>query len=299
MQMNVARTLDGLVARIERASWLDRVADRVAPIVRPVVRADAVRDVASGSVIGHPLHPVLVAVPIGSWSAATYLDLLGGAKGRVAARKLIGLGNLVALPTAASGQSDWLDTSGAERRVGLVHWALNATTVAAFGGSWLARRRGRVGKGVALSLLGTATMGVSGWLGGHLAYALGVGVDTTAFQQAPQEWTDVAEESTVVAAPQLVDAGGVPVLLLRHRGRIVALADRCTHRGGPLHEGEVTEDCVRCPWHGSVFSLADGSVVHGPATRPQPVFEVQVVAGRVQVRRGEEPRALRTRPVGV
>ena len=105
----------------------------------------------------------------------------------------------------------------------------------------------------ALSLAGYAVAGLGGWLGGHLAYALGVGVDTTAFQHLPPEWTDVAGESDVPSRGGLpVDAAGVPVLLARDDGgAIVALADRCTHRGGPLHEGEFTDGCINCPWHGS------------------------------------------------
>jgi nitrite reductase/ring-hydroxylating ferredoxin subunit len=131
-----------------------------------------------------------------------------------------------------------------------------------------------------------------------MAYALGVGVDTTAFQGAPEEWTDVAAESEVTTAPKVVSAGGVPVLLMRSGTSITAMYDRCTHRGGPLHEGSVEDGCITCPWHGSQFRLADGAVAKGPATRPQPTFEVRVSDGRVQVRRAEEPRSLRLNPVG-
>jgi nitrite reductase/ring-hydroxylating ferredoxin subunit/uncharacterized membrane protein len=296
--MDLPKKLDELVGRIEHASSLDRAANAVAKVVGPALRPTAVRDVASGAAIGHPLHPVLVAGPIGSWLAASYLDLFGRAASRHAARKLVGLGTVLAVPTAATGLRDWLDTSGAERRVGVVHAAFNVTAVSAYAASWLARGRGRSVKGIALSLLGLGTVVVSGWLGGHLAYALGVGVDTTAFQQLPQDWTDVGGESAVGASPRLVYAAGVPVLLVRHDGRIVALVDRCSHRGGPLHEGELVDGCVKCPWHGSVFALADGSVVHGPATRPEPTFEVRVVSGQVQVRRVAEVRSLRTAPIG-
>ncbi|MEP7178500.1 MAG: Rieske (2Fe-2S) protein, partial [Pseudonocardiales bacterium] len=164
--------------------------------------------------------------------------------------------------------------------------------------SWLVRRRGHHLRGVGLSLAGAAVLGGAAWLGGHLAYALGVGVDTTAFQQFPDEWTDVAAESAVPAEQAIEgDADGVRVFLTRYDGRIVALSDRCTHRGGPLHEGSVANGCVNCPWHDSAFALADGAVVRGPATRPQPVAEVRVVDGRVQVRRSSA-RTLRTNPTG-
>jgi nitrite reductase/ring-hydroxylating ferredoxin subunit len=116
----------------------------------------------------------------------------------------------------------------------------------------------------------------------------------------PQDWTDVAAETDVAAGKLIrVDAGGVPVVLMRRGEQVVALADRCTHRGGPLHEGSLEDGTISCPLHGSRFCVDDGAVVEGPATRPAPVFETRVTAGRVAVRRNQEPRPLRTDPVGV
>jgi nitrite reductase/ring-hydroxylating ferredoxin subunit/uncharacterized membrane protein len=293
---SVAQSLDQLADRLERSTALDRLADFVAKTVDRVLPQGTTRDVASGVPLGHPLHPLLVALPIGSWSAASWLDITGG--DRAASRRLVALGIVSALPAAATGANDWLTTVGGERRVGLVHALLNHVSLVLYGASWLARCRGHHAKGVLLALAGLTVTSGAGWLGGHLAYALGVGVDTTAFQHLPQEWTDVAAESEVPTDHvTLADADGVPVLLTVHNGSIAALADRCTHRGGPLHEGELTDGCITCPWHGSRFAL-DGSVRRGPASRPQPRLEARVVAGRVQVRRATEPRTLRTNPVG-
>lgn len=293
---SLAKALDSVVDRVERATALDRPADVAADAVSRSLPDGRVRDIASGTPAGHPLHPVLVTVPIGSWAAATVLDLTGG--DAAAARRLVGLGVLSAAPTAVTGANDWLSTAGAERRVGLVHAALNYTGLALYSASWLARRRGRRVRGAMLSLAGLSVVGASGWLGGHLSYALGVGVDTTAFQHFPTDWTDAAAEADVPTGSAIrADVEGVPVLLTRHAGAVVALADRCTHRGGPLHEGAVADGCVTCPWHGSTFALRDGSVRSGPASRPQPTLEVRVVDGRVQVRH-DDPRGLRTRPVG-
>lgn len=94
-----------------------------------------------------------------------------------------------------------------------------------------------------------------------------------------------------------VDAGGVAVLLVRESGEIRALSDRCTHRGGPLHEGNIEGGCVVCPWHGSRFRLTDGQVDRGPATRPQRMFDVRTVGDRVEIRPGEDPGSLRNEPV--
>ena len=83
--------------------------------------------------------------------------------------------------------------------------------------------------------------------------------------------------------------GYLTLTLLRLGGDVLALADQCAHLGGPLHQGSLTDDgngpCVTCPWHGSTFRLADGTVVHGPATARQPAFDTRVVeGGMVQVR---------------
>jgi len=87
------------------------------------------------------------------------------------------------------------------------------------------------------------------------------------------------------------------VLTRRGDGKIVVLADRCTHRGGPLRQGTLEDGCIVCPWHGSHFAL-DGSVVAGPATRPAAAYEVMVAESQVMIRRADEPRTLRKNPVG-
>ena len=282
---------------IENATALDRPANALADAVGKVLKPGPVKDALSGTPLGHPAHPALIAVPIGSWLSASWLDLAGGQGSRDAARKLVALGVLSAVPTALTGASDWSDTSGAERRAGFVHALANSTGLALYVASWRARRRGKFTKGAGLALAGAGVVGFSGWLGGHLAYALGVGVDTTAFTGAPTEWTDVAAETDLVEGrPVGITMGEVPILLLRQHDRVYALNDRCTHRGGPLHEGAVVGDCIECPWHGSRFRLDSGEIERGPATQSQQSFEVRVDAGRVFVRRTEQ-RSLRTSPV--
>ena len=178
-----------------------------------------------------------------------------------------------------------------------MHALGNYAALGIYGLSYLARRRGQQTRGKALALAGAGLLAATGYLGGHLSYAYGVGVDTTAFQGAPEDWTDAAAESDVTEGKaMLVDVGGVPVLLSRVTDRVVAIFDRCTHRGGPLHEGRIDGDCVECPWHGSKFRLVDGEVLQGPAQLPQPRLEVKISSGRVLLRR-TEARALRSNPV--
>lgn len=290
------KLLDGLAARIERAKGLDVVANPVAEAADKVLSPKWLTNLLSGTPIGHPVHPLLVTVPIGAWTSSLFFDITGQEE---AADALVGLGVLSAVPTAVAGYSDWRHTDGAERRVGLVHAISNNVATSAYAASWFARRAGRRKLGVVLSLVGVTAVSAGGWLGGHLSYAMGVGVDTTAFQHGETDWTYLAEEAEIQPGGlSTADFAGVPVLLTRTGDGIVALADRCTHRGAPLHEGELANGCVVCPWHGSAFAL-DGSVVEGPATRPQTAYEVRVTDGQVFARRSEEPRSLRTNPVGV
>lgn len=281
-----------LVERLEHAEALDAPAAALQELISKLIKPGTFKDLLSGTWLGHPVHPLLVTVPIGSWVGAAVLDT-GGAPMRKAADRMIGLGVLAALPTALAGASDWLDTVGAERRVGFVHANGNYAALALMSMSWVARRRGRRGAGVALSLLANGMVGVTGYLGGHLSYAQGVGVDTTAFDSGPQDWTPVAAEVDLREdEPVAVRAGDIALLLVQRLGRVHAMADRCTHRGGPLHEGQLEDGCIVCPWHGSTFRLSDGDIVRGPAVQPQPAYETRVLDGKVEVRRAE-PKALR------
>ena len=292
-------SLENVIGRVERAEVLDRPADALANLVGKWLKPGPIKNLLSGTGTGHPAHPILILLPLGSWASAFFLDLAGGNDGgsAKAAHRLIILGNLSALPTALTGLSDWADTQGAERRVGFVHAALNVTALGVFTASAAARATQARGLGVLTAALGMGLVSASGWLGGHLAYARGVGTDTTAFEVAPSDWTDVAAVEEVTDKPMCVNAGGVAVLLVRHDGELRAMSDRCTHRGGPLHEGTIVDGCVECPWHGSRFRLADGQIDRGPATRPQRAFEVRALDGRVQIRPVADPGSLRTEPV--
>ena len=169
----VRNRLDGVASTVESTAALDAPANAVAGLIDRLVPKGAVREVLSGKPLGHPAHPLLVTVPIGSWLAATFLDLTGGdAK---AAQRLVALGSVGALPALATGANDLLATSGAQRRVGLVHAGLNDLALGWYIASWRARRRGSRLRGSVYALAGAATVSASGWLGGHLSYVLGAG----------------------------------------------------------------------------------------------------------------------------
>lgn len=277
----IARVLDRVVNAVEEAEWLDGPADQLAAVVSKVSEQRWARDLLSGTFLGHPLHPLAVTVPIGAWSTAAVLDVLHL---RAGARAAVGVGVLTAPVAVVSGLSDWASTTGASRRVGLAHAAMNAGALSLYTTSYLVRRIGMHRTGFLLTLPAMGLLGLSGWFGGHLIYARGVGVDVTVFEEREQELQDVAAEADVQEGElTVVDVGGQPVLLTRHPdGHVVAMSDRCTHRGGPLHEGSIQDGAIQCPWHGSVFDL-DGQLCAGPATRPQPLHRVEVADGRVRV----------------
>jgi nitrite reductase/ring-hydroxylating ferredoxin subunit/uncharacterized membrane protein len=270
---------------IETDERLDRVADPAATLVQRVVPPGVVKDALSGVWLGHPLHPMLTDLPIGFWTSAMAVDVFDGKAGRDSARRLVGLGLLSAVPTAAAGASDWGDTTSDTRRVGLVHAVSNSTALALYFGSWRARRRGRHGWGVVLSFAGATAATVGGYLGGHLLENRGVGVDHTAFSTGPADWARVMDVDAVTNEPARVEAAETPVIVCRHRGGLVALGAVCPHRGAPMEDAAIESDTITCPWHGSRFALPDGELLRGPATVRLPRYEARVRDGGVEVRR--------------
>ena len=288
------KTARSLVHRLGRAEALDRLAKPVAAKVGEVVGHGARKDALSGTWLGHPLHPMLTDLPIGFWTSSFVLDLVGGKAGRKASKRLLGLGILAAVPTAAAGLSDWSDTIGEDRRIGTAHALGNVAALSLYSLSWRARHRGRWGRGVLLGFLGAGAASVGGYLGAHLVYRKGVGADRNAWKEDATDWVDVGEQPDLRPGEHRVVKVGDDVVLVVRRAlgevslgpELCAISNVCGHAGGPLDEGGFdAEGCVTCPWHGSVFRLADGHVVHGPATGHQPAYDVRAQDGRLALRR--------------
>lgn len=267
--------------------WLDDVATVMESAFEPWLGEDAPRgprDLLYGVWLGHSLHAAVVTVPLGAWSAAMVLDLL---REESAADAMIGLGLLGAAGAAVTGAAQWQDTTKNEdpRRLGSLHALLNYTTTGLMAGSWLLRKSGRRNAAIGLSTAGLALGAAAAWLGGELTYGLGIGVDRTAFEEPPTTWTDVAAVDDLQdGEPLRVEADGVPVMLLRQGNALHAVAATCPHLGAPLEEGKIEGQTVVCPWHGSVFSVVDGSLVHGPATMPLTAYQVKVESGKIMIR---------------
>ena len=277
-----------LAGKLEQAKPLDPAVDAVSERITRVLPRGRIKDALHGTWLGHPLHPMLIAVPIGTWSSALLLDLTAGDAGRDAARRLVGAGVLAAVPTAAAGWADWSELGSARRpkRVGVVHGGTNALTILLYAGSWLARRGGADTRGRALALAGAAGLTVGGYLGGHLSYAQAVGVNRNADEPSkPRDWTDAAAvDELVEGRPLRADVAGQAVVLVRADGGVFAMSAVCSHWGGPLDEGQSVDGCLECPWHGSRFRLEDGAVARGPATSPQRSYDTRTVGDRIQVR---------------
>jgi len=163
-----------LLRRFEDLRRLDGAAAAVAGSVRKALRKSGTDAALRGKWLGHPLHPLMVTVPIGAFVGTAVLDAAPG--NQDAARKLTGLGLLATAPTALLGLVDYTDLDERQRRVGIVHALANTVAAAFFTGSYLSRARGAHSRGTVLSALGLTVLGVSGALGGHLSYAQGAGV---------------------------------------------------------------------------------------------------------------------------
>jgi nitrite reductase/ring-hydroxylating ferredoxin subunit len=147
------------------------------------------------------------------------------------------------------------------------------------------------GSGRLLRLAGLAVISASGLLGGHISFRLAGGANHA--EEVPHlvkpGWQHLMLASDLPEGKLVRQwLGEVPVVAVRMGGTVHVLADRCSHMSGPLSDGELSDGeldggCLTCPWHGSVFRIADGSVARGPATAPQPAFEVREAGGAIQV----------------
>jgi nitrite reductase/ring-hydroxylating ferredoxin subunit/uncharacterized membrane protein len=281
---------------ITKQDWLDKTADVIQPAVLKTFEAGGktgkdVKDFLHGVWLGHPLHPVLTDVPVGAWTAAAVLDaceLLGSKRYKKGADAAVTVGLAGAVGSAVTGLADWTGTSNKERKIGLMHALLNITATTLYTTSLFLRKRKESRKtAICLSMLGYGVAAVAAYLGGHLVFSQQIGVDHTATSdEYPTDFISVLPESALIENQmRCVKAGEIPVLLVRRKGQVYAIAHTCSHLGGPLSEGDLLDnDAVRCPWHGSVFSLHDGSVIDGPATASQPKFDVRINNGQIEVR---------------
>lgn len=278
-----------------------------------------IRDLLQGKPFGHPLHPMIVHLPIGLWLLSLLLDLgsfiirdpwiVQGAFYSM----LIGL--ICAAMAAIPGFIDWLSMRADHpaQTVALYHMALNmaATGLYAINTGLRANALDHAVTPIAplvLSIIGYAAVLVSGYLGGVMIYDDGISVGRhrhegempreTLYQarvgtteealpgahERPGEFIPIADDDTLADNCTLrVQLNGYVICVTRSNGLLYAFQEFCTHRFGPLSEGRICDGHVTCPWHGSTFDCRTGQVLHGPAKVDLKTFPTQVRDGRICV----------------
>lgn len=286
---------DEILSVIEQQEWLAPVQEAGQKLVKKSYEAagesgPAIKDALHGVWLGHPLHVAITDVPLGSWTTAAVLDTLeaaGQEQYAAGADAAVAVGLVGAVGAAVTGLTDWSETQGRPQRIGALHGLLNLTAASLYAGSYWARKSRSRGLGRALGFAGYAVSLASAYLGGVLAYRLRIGVDHSPDRddELPHDFKPaLAENELTEGQPRKASVDGVDIFLLKRGGKIVALANKCSHQGGPLNEGEIKDNSVVCPWHGSRFCLKTGEVLDGPAVHPQPKLDVMVRDGQVFVK---------------
>lgn len=249
------------------------------------------QDLLNGAWLGHSLHAVLVDVVVGGATAALLLDVLRtffGVEGlETATTWVLGLAWAAGIAAIFSGLTDFKDTqSGNQRNVAGMHGLINIAGNAGFGASLIQRLGGGHDAAFWVFLVSYALISVGSYIGGHVVFKYGYMVNYNAFSRGKRakEYTAIAPiEDVPEGAPTRVSFGATGILVVRRGDIVHALKDTCSHAGGPLSEGELTDDSISCPWHGSVFRLRDGAVLHGPAGTRQITYAARVRDGQVEV----------------
>jgi nitrite reductase/ring-hydroxylating ferredoxin subunit/uncharacterized membrane protein len=248
------------------------------------------------SIRGVAVHPALVHYPWAFLTGAFLFDVAGKLTGSPAAwvtgAFLAAAGVAAALVAAVPGFIDYVytvppDSSGKRRATW--HLSVNLAAVALFIAAWVLRRHASVEPGTATLVaegLGTLLLGAGGYMGGVLVNRNQVGVDhryanagkwremTLAREQGE---ATVAVDSPALEPNQmmLLRIDGKRIVLGRTEDGYVAFDDHCTHRGGSLAGGALMCGTVQCPWHGSQFDTATGTVRSGPAQRSIGAYRVE------------------------
>ena len=255
----------------------------------------------------HPIHPMLVSLPIGLWTGSLAYDLASAAAGddrlRRSADDMMLAGFIGALAAAVPGAIDYfavIPSGSSAKKRGAIHGLANVGLATLYGLNWLLRTRSpeRWGRwlGTPLSLAGAGGIAYTGWLGGTLVYRNQIGVDhrgpnATQWRESGRIDAPAGEAAAVATMDELAKPGqmklvhlnGHRIVVAREGERIVAFQDHCTHRGGPLADGVLACSLVTCPWHGSQFSVETGEVVSGPAQDPIRIYPVQIEGEQVRI----------------
>jgi nitrite reductase/ring-hydroxylating ferredoxin subunit/uncharacterized membrane protein len=250
------------------------------------------QDLLNGSWLGHSLHAVLVDVVIGAATAALLLDVLRflfAVEGlETATTWVVGLTTLAAVGAILSGLTDFKDTApgSATRDVTTLHAVINLVATIGFAVSLVQRLGGDHDAAFWSFLVGYLLISVGSYIGGHVVFKYGYMVNQNAFSRGKRakEFTPVLPAAELPEeTPTKAMFGATAVMLVRRGDVVHALKDTCSHAGGPLSQGKLSGDTIQCPWHFSVFRLADGSVVHGPASSRQVSYRARINGDQIEL----------------
>lgn len=273
-----------------------------------------------GRPFGHPIHTLIVHLPLGLWLLGAILDVVGyaydGQRWAIeGAAWSIGIGTAVAIFAAITGLNDWLDIRADHpaQKTALWHMAMMVPSTLLFIANTILHFANRAEPHVTGIMLGLSIVGyvlaiAGGYLGGLLVYDDGVSVGrhrrTTELPQNTiheprkgtmetplppsqglgREFHPIVPEAALPEGHTIrAEIGGTVFMLVRAGGEVYAVQDFCTHRCAPLSEGAVCGNEIRCAWHNSRFDLASGKVTHGPAKVDLKTYEVRVRGGIIHV----------------
>ncbi len=295
-------TIGDRLVRGDKGAPLDGLGNALGAVVGGFYKLPGsrfIKDVLHGTwALRHPLHPALTDAVVGGYTVVAVLDvifLLQRDPSLLRATDIALVASLLfALGSVATGYTDWNETYGNERRLGILHGVLmSLITIGYLVSLWLrvggdpAARDGAIYLGLVMWVLVAATA----HLGGEMAFGFGTGVNRQAWAEIPGEWEALALRAETLEERKPVRAqlsNGFPAVVAKVDGAIYAIGAVCTHASGPLDEGELvgTDGCeIKCPWHASVFSLRTGAAIHGPATMDEPSFQTRIATdGRVEVK---------------
>lgn len=292
--MESARAIKQVVQDVEQQEWVHDLTEKMEENIGGVYNQLGatqipIRDILHGSFMGHPLHAAVTDIPVGAWTTALVLDaveiFLGKKNLAPGADAAIAIGLAGASVASASGWADWKHTNGSTKRTGLIHGLFNGAATGFYLASFVLRKTGLRGLGQAFSTVGFGLTLSGSYLGGELVFDRLVGTSRAELSKEPEEFTPIAAEDDLEEnTPYRFEVNKIPIVVVRSNGTFYALSDVCSHLGAPLSGGEIHDNCIICPAHGSTFKLTNGAVVTGPTAYSQPTFDVRINDGYLEVR---------------
>lgn len=248
----------------------------------------------------HPLHPILVSLPIAFFIGTLLFDVLGFIYNEdhfnITALYLEIAGIGFALLAAVPGIIDYIfivpPKSSAKKRAAK-HGLTNTLVVIIFSAALVLRHYREISFYVILGmeLIGIILLSIAGWLGGTLVFRNQIGVDIRyahAGKWKEEYINEVNGQITVAAIDELkinqmklIHIKDKRIVVCKTENGYAAFDDRCTHRGGSLAGGSMICGTVQCPWHGSQFDVHTGIIKAGPAKEKIDTYSVREEGGKV------------------